>query len=189
MPELDFITIFINRLNRAGLQYMITGSVACAIYGEPRFTNDIDLVLEVSSKSVEKIPEMFGLDEFYCPPLESLIIEAQRSMRGHFNLIHHETGLRADIYTVGQDPLHHWGMAHRKSFGIQGELVWVAPPEYVVLRKLEFFREGGSDKHLKDIAGILELCSDDLNTDWLQENIQARALTGEWGTALKMAKS
>ncbi len=63
---LDFITIFVTRLNRTGMRYMITGSVACIIYGEPRLTNDVDLVLEVGSKSVEKITAAFPLDLFYC---------------------------------------------------------------------------------------------------------------------------
>lgn len=183
MSELDIITIFVTRLNRTGIRYMITGSVACVIYGEPRMTHDVDLVLEAGSKTVEKIVEAFPLDAFYCPPLESLMIEAARSLRGHFNLVHHETGLRADVYTVGRDPLHHWAMANRKSFEIQGERVWLAPPEYVILRKLEFYREGGSDKHLGDIGGILEMSSDHLDMDWLQGKIHDYGLTREWQKA------
>ena len=92
MPELDFISIFVARLNRTGIRYMLTGSVACIIYGQPRMTNDVDLVLEVRSRSVEKIAEAFPLDAFYCPPLENLMIEAAAPW-GHFNLVHHKTGL------------------------------------------------------------------------------------------------
>jgi hypothetical protein len=184
MPEPDFITIFVKRLNRTGLPYMITGAVACVIYGEPRLTHDVDLVLEVKSRTIEKIGEAFPLDGFYCPPVENLMIEAKRPLRGHFNLIHHETGLRADIYTVGEDPLHQWAMAHRRSLEISGEEVWVAPPEYVILRKLEFFREGGSDKHLKDIVGVLELSLDELDMDWLRQKVQEYGLTREWERAL-----
>jgi len=189
MRELDFISIFVARLNRTGIRYMITGSVACIIYGQPRMTNDVDLVLEVRSRSVEKIAEAFPLDAFYRPPLENLMIEAARPLRGHFNLVHHDTGLRADVYTVGEDPLHHWAMEKRKSFEIQGEPVWLAPPEYVILRKLEFYREGGSDKHLRDIAGILEMAPDYLNTDWLQEKIRYYGLTREWQKAEEMRQS
>ena len=186
MQELDFISIFVSRLNRTGIRYMITGSVACIIYGEPRMTHDIDFVLEVGSKNAAKIEQAFPLDVFYCPPLETLVVEARRPIRGHFNLIHHETGFRADVYTVGEDPLHHWAMAKRKSFDIQGEKVWLAPPEYVILRKLEFYREGGSDKHIRDIAGVLEMSSHDLNTDWLQERIRSYGLLKEWEKAKEM---
>jgi hypothetical protein len=183
MPELDLITIFIRRLNRTAIPYMITGSVACVIYGEPRLTHDVDLVLEVTAKTVAKITEAFPFDGFYRPPLENLVIEAKRPLRGHFNLIHHETGLRADIYTVGKDPLHHWAMAHRRSLEISGEQVWLAPPEYVILRKLEFYREGGSDKHLKDIIGVLDLSPDELDMDWLRQKVQDYGLTREWEKA------
>lgn len=187
MRELDFISIFVSRLNRTGVRYMITGSVACIIYGEPRMTHDIDLVLEVGSRNAVKIEQAFPLDDFYRLPLETLTVEARRPIRGHFNLIHHETGFRADVYTVGEDPLNHWAMANRKSFEIQGEQVWLAPPEYVIPRKLEFYREGGSDKHIRDIAGVLEMSSDDLNTDWLQERVLGYGLVREWEKAKEMA--
>ena len=95
--------------------------------------------------------------------------------------------MRADVYTVGEDPLHHWAMANRKSFEISGEQVWLAPPEYVILRKLEFYREGGSDKHLRDIAGILALSPEELNMAWLEQKIRDYGLTGEWEKALKLS--
>ena len=188
MPELDLITIFVTRLNRTGIRYMITGSVASMIYGEPRITHHVDLVLEAGPATVAKIAEAFDPDTFYRPPLESLIIEAGRPLRGHFNLVHHETGLRADVYTAGVDPVHHWATANRRSFEIRGERVWLAPPEYVILRNLEFYREGGSDKHLRDIAGILEMSFDDLNMDWLQEKIRDFGLDREWEKAKETAK-
>ena len=104
MPEADFIRVFVSRLNRTGMRYMITGSIACIIYGEPRLTHDVDLVLEVSSGTAARIAEALPVREFYCPPLETPSIEAKRPLRGYFNLIHHETGMRADVYTVGEDP-------------------------------------------------------------------------------------
>ena len=56
---------------------------------------------------------------------------------------------------MGDDKLHLWGISKRKELDIEGEPVWVASPEYVIVRKLEYFREGRSEKHLKDIASIL----------------------------------
>jgi hypothetical protein len=71
-----------------------------------------------------------------------------RPLRGHFNLIHHETAFRADIYAAGQDELHDWGLGNRKLIEIEGEEFWLAAVEYVILRKLEYYREGGSEKHI-----------------------------------------
>jgi hypothetical protein len=189
MPGLDLITIFVSRLNKAKLRYMVTGSVACTIYGEPRLTHDIDLVVELTPQDIERIPAAFSLDDFYSPPIESIRVEAGRSVRGHFNLIHHETGLRADVYVMGQDPLHHWAMSNRKPVMLGGDEVWLAPPEYVILRKLEFYREGGSDKHLKDISGILRLSSDLLDLDYLQTKTRDYRLTEGWQRAVEMART
>jgi hypothetical protein len=180
MLEPNLFLIFVYRLNASGIRYMITGAVASIVYGEPRLTHDIDLVLELDDTSAQKLVEFFPLEEFYCPPFEILKIEAKRSHRGHFNLIHHETGFKADVYIMGEDRLHHWGMSGRRQFEIKDQLIWFAPPEYVILRKLEFFREGGSEKHLNDIAGMIELSSDQINFEELHNRIEEGALEKEW---------
>jgi hypothetical protein len=180
MLEPNLFLIFVSRLNASRMQYMVTGAVASIIYGEPRLTHDIDLILELDDAGVQKLVEVFPLEEFYCPPLEILKIEAKRPLRGHFNLVHHETGFKADIYIMGEDKLHHWGMSRRRQFEVVGEMIWVAPPEYVILRKLEFFREGGSEKHLNDIISMIELSSDQINFEELQNRIKEGALEKEW---------
>ena len=151
----DLFAVYTQRLNQAGLAYMITGSVAGMIYGEPRITHAIDLILRMNFEDVDKLLEAFPNEDFYAPPAESLRVEVRRRIRGHFNLIHHQTGFKADIYLEGRDPLHLWAMGQRRSFELDGHVVWFAPPEYVIIRKLEFHQEGGSEKHLTDIAAML----------------------------------
>lgn len=162
---------------------MITGAGASIIYGEPRLTNDLDLVLLLKKTGVNKFIQAFPLEEFYCPPEEVLILEIGRPVRGHFNLIHHATGFRADVYLAGKDDLHAWGLANRKSVKVEDQVVWVAPVEYVILRKLEYYREGGSDKHLRDIAGMLEISEAQVDSGWLEAQIAARRLQSEWRAA------
>ena len=115
-------------------------------------------------------------------------MEIARFQRGHFNLIHHETGFKADIYAIGRDKLNHWGLEKRKPIKIEGDKLWLAPVEYVILRKLEYFREGGSEKHLKDIAGILSISPDQIDFKELNERIDHLMLEKEW-TAAKKWKS
>ena len=91
MLGLDLFEIFINRLDRADIYYFVTGAVASIIYGRPRLTHDLDLVIELNRSAVSSLSSAFPEDEFYCPPTEVLILEARRSLRGHFNLIHYET--------------------------------------------------------------------------------------------------
>ncbi len=180
MPEHDLFKIFISRLNALNICYMITGSVASTIYGEPRFTHDIDLVIELNPEDAERIEEAFPIEEFYCPPSEVIRLEMSRSQRGHFNLIHHQTGFKADIYLSGQEKLHQWALSIRKPFEADGETFWIAPAEYVIIRKLEYYQEGGSEKHLRDISGILSLSSDQIDFEQLYEKISENRLETEW---------
>ncbi len=189
MPELNLFQIFTSRLSKMGIRYMVTGAVASIIYGEPRLTHDIDVVIELKSEQAEKIVEAFPLDKFYCPPLEIIRLETERPLRGHFNIIHHETGLKADFYTMGKDELHSWGMSNRKRIELEGEPLWLAPVEYVILRKLEYYRDGESEKHLQDIISILEVSSDKINFQDLEEKIKKHALQKEWEKAKRLTGS
>lgn len=58
--------------------------------------------------------------------------------------------------------------------------MWVAPPEYVILRKLEFFREGGSEKHLRDIRAMLRISGELLDARWLDGWLHQLGLLREW---------
>lgn len=179
----DLYKIFIVRLNRLSVNYMITGAVAGIIYGEPRLTNDMDLVIDLKPADIDRFHAAFPIEDFYCPPVEVIRLEAGRPQRGHFNVIHHQTGFKADIYTSGRDQLHEWALSNRKSVDIEEEIFWVAPPEYVILRKLEYFQEGGSEKHLRDIAGIIEISSDNVDFQFLEKKIKMMHLEAEWQAA------
>jgi hypothetical protein len=84
---------------------------------------------------------------------------------------------------MGENALHRWAMANKRPFDVEGETLWVAPPEYVILRKLEFFREGGSDKHLRDIAGMLANSSEMIDFLFLSDQMKKLGLEREWEKA------
>jgi hypothetical protein len=183
MAEPELYKVFIEAFNKLGLRYMLTGAAASIVYGEPRLTNDIDVVLDLAPAEVETFFDSFPLEKFYCPPSEVILVEIARSHRGHFNLIHHETGFKADIYTAGRDQLNKWGLDNRKLINIEKDKLWLAPIEYVILRKLEYYREGQSEKHIRDIAGILSISSDQIEFNVLNEKIKVLRLEMEWSEA------
>jgi hypothetical protein len=162
---------------------MVTGAVASIIYGEPRLTNDIDLVINMNPDDVDNFADAFPIEEFYCPPQEVIRLEIARPQRGHFNLIHHATGFKADIYASGRDELHDWGLKNKFAADVEGEKFWLAPIEYVILRKLEYYREGKSDKHLRDITNILAYSSDKIDFEMLEGQIKNRKIEKEWKAA------
>ena len=176
----DLFLIFVAPLNRLGAQYMVTGSAASMAYGIPRVTLDIDMVLSLTATQAGLLPSAFPAPEFYCPPREVIDLETERPFRGHFNIIHMETGFKADLYLVGDDPFHSWGMERRCSVEMSGETVMLAPPEYVIVRKLEYFKEGGSEKHIRDIRGMLDVSDDSIDGAELEDIIRERGLEEPW---------
>ena len=92
MQNHNLFGIYLNILNKNQFQYFVTGSVASIVYGEPRLTHDIDLVIFLHEKEVDKFVKSFPSEEFYSPPEEIIRTELKREVRGHLNLIHHETG-------------------------------------------------------------------------------------------------
>jgi hypothetical protein len=158
---------------------MVTGSTASMIYGEPRLTLDVDLVIELPAERAAEFLAAFPEAEFYRPPLEVVRVECSRESRGHFNLIHHQTGMKADVYVAAEDALHRWGLARRRRLPFGRGRLSLAPPEYVILRKLEFFREGGSEKHLRDVRAMLA-ADVELDRAFVESQVRERGLEAAW---------
>jgi hypothetical protein len=156
----DLVGLFVEPLDRLEIPYMITGGVASVIYGDPRFTRDVDLVLDLGAPDIRRLLSEFSGKDFYVPPVEVLEEESSRREGGHFNLIHRETALRADVYLSGDDPLHAWAFGRRRRVLLERTGIWVAPIEYVILRKLQYFEASESERHLRDVAMMLRISGD-----------------------------
>jgi hypothetical protein len=182
MPAANPIAIFAPGLNQLHLRWMAVGSIASNAYGQFRATNDVDIILAIERSDASRLSEIFPSDEFYCPPADVIEVEAERAERGHFNLIHHETGFKGDVYMAGVDALQRWAFEHRREIRVDDIAVWVAPPEYVIVGKLEFYREGGSEKHLRDIRGMLAVT--DVDRAFLEKEIAQRGLADVWRKCL-----
>jgi len=180
MQPLELLSTFIAPLEAGKISYFVTGSIASIFYGEPRLTHDIDVVIHLSQADVRRFSALFPEDRYYCPPEEVIQIETTRRPFGHFNLIHHASGLKADIYPDADDRLHQWAFQKRRRIDIGDLTMWLAPPEYVIIRKLEYFREGGSDKHIEDIRKMISQVSNELEMTFLKAELEVRGLIPFW---------
>lgn len=180
MQELNLFAIYTDLLNKHQIPYFVTGSVASIVYGDPRLTHDIDLVLNLNNVDAGLFKKIFPADKFYCPPEEIILTEINRSARGHFNLIHHDTGFKADIYLTGNEELQIWALSNCKQIDFDGSKLNIAPPEYVIIKKLEFFKEGNAQKHLSDIKSMLANSDELINFDLLNKMISEGGLQKEW---------
>lgn len=180
MPPTDPTLRLLAPLNKLGVRYMVTGSVAATFYGEPRNTNDVDIVLLLKGDLAQKLIKLFPEKDFYLPPIEVILIELARRSRGHFNIIDHTTGFKADIYLVASDPLHLWGLSQIRTIELDNTVIPLAPPEYVIIRKLQFYREGQSQKHLRDIQRMLTMLGASFDQSQLHEFVKEHRLSSEW---------
>jgi hypothetical protein len=178
MPAPSPLAPFLEPLERLGLPYCVTGSVAASVYGEPRLTADIDIVLLLGIRDIAALRTAFPDAEYYVPPDETLRLELARDTRGMFNLIHHASQFKADIYLAARDPLHAWALKHRRRISLEESGAWIAPPEYVILRKLEYLREGGQDKHVRDIRFIL--VASDVDRAFVEVEVARLGLSDQW---------
>jgi len=180
MQELNYFKIFTDKFNLLNIDYAVTGSVASIIYGEPRVTHDIDFVLIVSEFKVDEIIAAFPISEFYFPPKEIILNEIKKETRGHCNIIHNLSGFKADLYFAGNEEIQYWAIENVKEIDFLGSKIKIAPVEYVIIKKLEFYKEGKAQKHLLDVKSILTNSNDLINFKFLNKQLKKNHLMKEW---------
>ena len=183
MTDASLISLFVRPLNRLRIPYLVTGGVASVVYGEPRLTRDIDLVIELRPRDARRFAAAWSTEEFYVPPVEAIEEESGRPAHGHFNVIHHQTAMRADIYLPGNDALSAWAFAHKVVRLIDDDEVFMAPIEAVILNKLRYYQMGKSDRHLRDIHQMLRISGDLVDRPQLERWAARLGVQGEWTQA------
>ncbi|MEP6763469.1 MAG: hypothetical protein ABJB66_04110 [Gemmatimonadaceae bacterium] len=173
MRPTDVVSVFAPPLLATGIEWMVAGGVAAIVYGEPRFTQVLDVVVALKPAQGHIFAQQFPDREFYCAPTEVIAEEAQREAFGHFNVLHLNSDARADIYLAGQDPLARRGLDAKRSVTLAGLTIPLAPPEYVILHKLRFKKLGASERHLRDIRAMLRVLGDDVDVASLQSDAES----------------
>ncbi len=180
MRATDVVAAFAPQLAASGIEWMIAGGVAAIVYGEPRFTQDVDVVAALRPEDASALTEQFPASRYYCPPPEVVAVEAGREAFGHFNILHLETDARADVYLAGQNALARRGLDGRRTIELVGLEVPIAPPEYVILHKLLFRQQGASIRHLDDVRRMLRVLGDSINVPQLRTDATALGVADEW---------
>ncbi len=168
---------FIQLLNRNEIPYMIVGSVASIIYGEPRLTHDMDLVIQVQEEESGNLARIFLSDEFYCP--DENIIRQEIRRKGQFNIVHNPTMYKFDMIICKSSLYDQEAFKRRtKILFWENTQAVVSTPEDVIIKKLEFYRKGKSEKHLRDIASILR--NTEVDQKYIDKWIATLSLQEQW---------
>ncbi len=186
MNQIDFLKTVVGTLEAQGVAYMVVGSFVSSRFGEARFTNDVDIVIDVSETQVLSLCKAFPVPEFYWS--QQAALDAVRTRR-QFNIIHSASANKVDFMIVKQTP---WGkleFSRRSRRSIGDECVaFTASPEDVILAKMSFYQEGGSDKHLRDITGILRITGNKVDREYILEWAQHLGLNEVWQMILERLK-
>jgi hypothetical protein len=153
----DSLLEFYRRLAGTGLPTMIGGSIGAMAYGEPRATLDIDLIVQADRTDLDRLLAAFSDPRYFVPPRAVIEKELTRREGGSFQIYDKTTALKADIYLAGADPLQAYGLAHRRTESVAGQLVTLAPATYLIAIKLRYYTMSEQTKHLRDIRSILAI--------------------------------
>jgi len=183
MEQSDLLRYLINAFDSLGISYFITGSIASIFYGEPRFTNDIDIVVDIEENHIQRLIKMFPENEFYIS--EEAIREAIIH-KDQFNIIHPSSGLKIDVIICKKNDFDRSRFKRiRKIKPIEDVEANFASPEDVVIMKMLYYKEGGSEKHLRDVTGILKISGDVIDRNYIENWAEKLDVKDIWLAILK----
>ncbi len=165
MSQTDFLRRLVERLDAAGIPYMLTGSLGSSFHGEPRSTHDLDVVIDPTPEQLESLLAGLEDDRYYVVPETAR--EALRE-RSTFNIIDLATGWKADLIVRRERPFSREEFARRRPVSLLGVESFVLSPEDAVLSKLEWARAGASERQLRDVLGILRAQGATLDQEYLR---------------------
>ncbi len=178
MELYDLLKYLINAFEKLGIRYFITGSMGSIYYGEPMFTNDIYVVVDIDECHVPGLVRSFPEDEFYIS--EDAIHDAIRHKR-QFNIIHPSSGLKIDVIVSKKDDFDNsrFERIHRIS-PVENTEANLSSPEDVIIMKMKFYKEGESEKHIRDITGMLKVSEGIIDRKYIEDWADRLGLRDIW---------
>ena len=159
----SFLRKLSSRLEAAGIRWMITGSTASAHYGEPRQTQDLDVVIDATSQELENLVTALRSDCYVSP-------EAAREAlleRGMFNVVDLESGWKADLIFLPLDPFDQTEFQRRRTVEFFGIRAFLISPEGSILTKLRWAAASGSERQIRDVVSVIRSLGNELDREYL----------------------
>ncbi|MEQ9669835.1 hypothetical protein [Coleofasciculus sp. G2-EDA-02] len=153
------------------IPYYITGGIAAIAYGEPRTTQDLDLVIGISPTDIDRLTDALSECSFSVPSVVKL---------GRMKILQitdMESISRADLLITGTEEFDRLKFDRRRVIEFEDTRLYFASPEDVILSKLRWRKSSGSEKQWRDVLGVLKVQGEQLDFDYLWEWAENLGLT------------
>ena len=160
-----FLKRIVDTLDRCQIAHMVAGSLASTHHGRPRTTHDVDMVIDADIDRVRRFVRALPADEYYVS--EEAAVDAVRR-RSMFNVIDLTSGWKVDLIIRKDRSFSRAEFSRRQPASMLGVDVFVASAEDTILSKLEWARMSPSDRQLGDVAAVIEVVGEELDTAYIE---------------------
>lgn len=167
-------------LDSVGIPYMVTGSFASSAHGEPRASKDIDIVIAPTREQLIELIRRFPPGQYHALEYEALEAFESRRM---FNIIDYATGWRVDLIVKKRRPFSDAEFDRREVLEFSGLRLSFATAEDILISKLEWVKEGESQRQLEDAAGVIRVQGDNLDVPYVEYWVRQLGLGDQWAAA------
>lgn len=180
----NFLEKLIKKLNEQNIPYMLSGSVSSSLHGQPRATNDADIIIAPEEEQLIAFVKSLG-DDYYVSYDAACDAFKNNSM---FNVVDIQNSWKADFIIRKDRPFSREEFQRRRKANIMGLDVWVVSPEDIILSKLEWVKNSESGQQYRDALGVATVQYDCLDRDYLYKWAKELQLEGFLEELLKQAK-
>ena len=148
--ELDIVRDVSKRLEHAGIDYMLTGSMAMNYYAQPRMTRDIDLVVALVAEDATTIVQTFAGDYY----VSSEAVAESIASESIFNLIHEESVIKVDCIVRKGSAYRRAEFERRQRIEIADFSTWIVSKEDLIISKLDWAKQSESEQQMRDVRNL-----------------------------------
>lgn len=179
MTTQKFLTKIASVLERLDIAYAISGGFAVTLWGDPRFTADVDIIVNIkTAESLEKLIDLLRKEISKAYLDKDAAFDAFKR-KSEFNLIEPEYGLKADFFVVPSEEYKQLEIKRARKKKIGEKYINFVSPEDLIISKLLWFREGQSTRQLEDIASVMDVQTG-LDMVYIKKWVKKLGLEKEW---------
>jgi hypothetical protein len=184
LTQHDFLVRIALALQHCSIPGMLVGSYASSLHGMPRTTVDIDMVIDPTPSQIDELLRLLPETEYYVSREAALEALEHRSQ---FNVIEIEGAWKLDLIIAGRRAFDRSQLSRRSPQAYGDVLIDVASAEDTIVAKLEWSKMGGSERQLEEVAGIIRLRGNELDTRYIERWVGALELEPQWERARTLA--